>query len=471
MSYRLFGAETSAYSTKMRSYLKYKAVAFDWVPRTSETEDELKRLSRFGTLPVLVTASGFAVHDTTPMMEALEADSPEPSATPADPATAFLACVLEEYADAWLAKAAFHYRWTRKKDQRLAAQRSIEEYYPSGVPGDKKATEELAIETMAGQLKTMQLEGELGATVEKSFKKFIKLLDDHLKKHLFIFGERPSMADFAIAGQLIQMMKDPTPAKIIEKDGEFVAKWCEFMSAPTASGPFAALDDLKETLGPIFSDDLAAFFLPWAAENLENSLSGNETFQVAFGKEAITLTPLRSAARSFRELRRKFVTGQSIEALKAFTDETGATAFLLRPQRPDQRPPREEALAADAEAGEADAQAEGTPAQPLDGEGEGDAAHKRKRRRRRRGGRNRSEGAEASAGGDAGEDGEESSDQDAASDDSAAAEASTEVTAEAAAPEAEADVAAEAPEAAAVEAEAEPVAADVEEDTDAPARD
>ena len=70
MSYRLFGAETSAYSTKMRSYLKYKAFAFDWVPRTLETEDELKRVSRFGTLPVLVTSSGFAVHDTTPMMEA-----------------------------------------------------------------------------------------------------------------------------------------------------------------------------------------------------------------------------------------------------------------------------------------------------------------------------------------------------------------------------------------------------------------
>lgn len=463
MSYRLFGAETSAYSTKMRSYLKYKAFAFDWVPRTSETEDELKRLSRFGTLPVLVTASGFAVHDTTPMMEALEADSPEPSATPADPATAFLACVLEEYADAWLAKAAFHYRWTRKKDQRLAAQRSIEEYYPSGIPGDKKATEELAIETMTGQLKTMQLEGELGSAVEKSFKKFIKLLDDHLKKHLFIFGERPSVADFAIAGQLIQMMKDPTPAKIIEKDGEFVAKWCEFMSAPTASGPFAALEDLKETLGPIFADDLATFFLPWAAENLENSLSGNVTFQVAFGKEAITLTPLRSAARSFRELRRKFVTGQAIEVLKVFTDETGATVFLLRPQRPDQRPPRTEAPA-DAEAPEADAQSEeADAAQPLDGEaGEGDAARKRKRRRRRRGGRNRAEGAadEASGHDDAGDDGDESSDDDAPAD---TAEAASEVAAEADAPEA----AAEAPAADAAEAEATPD----EAETEVPARD
>ncbi|MDP3737088.1 MAG: glutathione S-transferase C-terminal domain-containing protein [Hyphomonadaceae bacterium] len=403
--YRLFGAETSAYSTKMRTYLKYKAFAFDWVPRTEENEAELKTLSRFPTLPVLVTASGFAVHDTTPMMEALEADSPEPSATPADPATAFLACVLEEYADVWLAKAGYHYRWTRKKDQRLAAQRSIEDYYVTTPPEDKKAAEDLAIETMLGQMKTMGLEGELGGAVEKSFKRFIKLLDDHLRTHLCIFGGRPSIADFAIAGQLIQMMKDPTPAKIIEKDGEFVAKWCEFLEDPKPSGPFEALDDLKETLAPIFAEDLVAGFLPWAAENLENSLAGNESFEVTLGKEAFTLAPLRSAARSFRELRRKFVTGQTIETLKAFTDETGSTVFLLRPPRPDQRPeparpPREEAsqsgddVSADG-ADEGDEAEGGSQEAGADG---ADGAPRRKRRRRRGRGRGRGEGGQAESG-------------------------------------------------------------------------
>ncbi len=428
MSYRLFGAETSAYSTKMRSYLKYKSVPFDWVPRTQETEDELKRVSRFATLPVLVTASGFAVHDTTPLIEALEADSPEPSATPADPTLGFLACVLEEYADAWLAKTVFHYRWTRKKDQRLAAQRTIDDYYTVTPPADRKAAEDLAIETMGAQLKTMQLDGELGDALEKSFKRFVKLLDEHLKKHLFIFGERPSIADFAIAGQLIQMMKDPTPAKIIEKDGAFVAKWCEFMTAPTASGPFAAFEDLKDTLAPIFADDLGLFFLPWAAENLESSLAGAETFTVTLGKDAVALTPLRSAARSFRELRRKFVAGQTVEALKAFTDATETTVFLLRPQRVDTRPaaPAEDA---DAEAPEAvAAEANGEAAGDTEAPGSAEAGEageageaRRKRRRRRRGGRGRGEGS-AAAEGDAGEAADDGSGD--ASDEGAPAEAS-----------------------------------------------
>ncbi len=426
MSYRLFGAETSAYSTKMRSYLKYKSVPFDWVPRTQETEDELKRVSRFATLPVLVTASGFAVHDTTPLIEALEADSPEPSATPADPALGFLACVLEEYADAWLAKTVFHYRWTRKKDQRLAAQRTIEDYYTVSPPADRKAAEDLAIETMGAQLKTMQLDGELGDALEKSFKRFVKLLDEHLKKHLFIFGERPSIADFAIAGQLIQMMKDPTPAKIIEKDGQFVAKWCEFMTAPTASGPFAAFEDLKDTLSPIFADDLGLFFLPWAAENLENSLAGAETFTVTLGKDAVALAPLRSAARSFRELRRKFVAGQTVEALKAFTDATETTVFLLRPQRVDTRSaaPAEDADAAEASESEAGAEAEAEAEAPESADAGEARGGPRKRRRRRRGGRGRGEttAAESEAGeGDTAEAADDASGDGA--DDAPAAEA------------------------------------------------
>ncbi|HEY7800680.1 MAG TPA: glutathione S-transferase family protein [Hyphomonadaceae bacterium] len=450
MTYRLFGAETSAYSTKMRSYLKYKAVAFDWVPRTQDTEDELRTLSRFPTLPVLVTASGFAVHDTTPMMEALEADSPEPSATPADATTAFLACVLEEYADVWLAKAAYHYRWTRKKDQRLAAARAIEDYYTREAPGDRKAAEDAAIETMLGQMKAMGIEGEIGGLVEKSFKRFVKLLDDHLRKHLFIFGGRPSIADFAIAGQLLQMMKDPTPAKIIEKDGEFVAKWCEFLQDPQPSGPFEALDDLRETLAPLFAEDLASAFLPWAAENLENSLAGNETFEVTLGKEAFRLAPLRSAARSFRELRRKFVTGQTIEALKAFTDETGSTVYLLRPpradQKPDQRAERSDALTPGFDSVESDGDAVSpaaseAPAQEAHEEGEGGRRRKRRRRRRGRGGdrtapdgsSDAAEGGEADAGGDGDADGgseagaaDDAAGDDAAGDDAGPADGDTE---------------------------------------------
>lgn len=394
-TYRLFGAESSAYSTKMRSFMRYKGVDFDWIPRTTASEEDLRAVSRFSTLPVLVTSSGFAVHDTTPMIEALEADKPEPSALPDDPSLAFLACVLEEYADTWLAKAAFQFRWTRKKDQKQAAQRAIDEYYGDETPEDRKALENAAIEKMTEQLPSVGLEGDLGPAIEKSFKKFIKLLNDHLRHHLFIFGGRPSIADFAIGGQLIQMLRDPTPAKIIEKDGEFVAKWCEFLAEAKPGGPFEALEDLQETLVPIFKNDLAKFFLPWAAENLESALAGHETFEVQLGKDTFTLRPLRSAARSFRELRKRFVGAQEIEALKAFTDAGEATEFLQRPASVRQR------ARGGAEEGEED------------GSGE-------PRRRRRRRGRGRSSADTASADQSDAETNDDSDDADSDDDDAGA---------------------------------------------------
>ena len=41
-AYRLFGAETSPYSLKVRSFLRYKGVDFEWIGRSKAT-DEVSR--------------------------------------------------------------------------------------------------------------------------------------------------------------------------------------------------------------------------------------------------------------------------------------------------------------------------------------------------------------------------------------------------------------------------------------------
>ncbi|MFC7292480.1 glutathione S-transferase family protein [Hirschia litorea] len=334
-SYRLFGAETSAFSIKLRSYMRYKGLPHEWLARTSETESTLKEVSRFSTLPVLVTAGGFAVHDTTPTIEALEADSPTPETIPEDAISAFLAAVMEDYADLWLSKAVMQYRWGRKKDQKEAAARALDEYFVGEEkPENRKELIQDSIERMATLFPSMGLNAEMGSVVEKSFKRFVKLLNAHLEKHLYIFGGRPSIADFGLAAQLTQLMKDPTPAKIIEKDGPFVKAWCEFMDDPKPNGPFEPLEDLMATLGPIFKKEIGVTFLPWAAANLEASLSRQDEVTVTLGKEEVTHAPLRSAARSFKDVRRKFSGRDDEEALVTLVDELGIGAFLRRPERP-----------------------------------------------------------------------------------------------------------------------------------------
>jgi len=94
--YRIFGAEMSPYSVKVRSYFRYKAIPHQWVLRSG-------------------------IQDSTPIIDAMERLYPEPSIHPADPVANFISALIEEFGDEWGNKWMFHYRWARDVDQISAA--------------------------------------------------------------------------------------------------------------------------------------------------------------------------------------------------------------------------------------------------------------------------------------------------------------------------------------------------------------
>lgn len=134
--FRLYGAELSPYSVKVRSYLRFKGLEFDWLPRTNGRQEEFQRYAKLPLIPVLVDANDNAMQDSTPILESLEARYSEPSATPQEPSLAFLAALLEDYADEWLNKAMFHYRWSYPDDQASAAKRITDMIFDGGEKPD-----------------------------------------------------------------------------------------------------------------------------------------------------------------------------------------------------------------------------------------------------------------------------------------------------------------------------------------------
>ena len=76
--FRLYGAELSPYSIKVRSYLRYKGLAFEWLPRSNARQEEFARYAKLPLIPVLVDADETALQDSTPIIEKLEAQFPEP---------------------------------------------------------------------------------------------------------------------------------------------------------------------------------------------------------------------------------------------------------------------------------------------------------------------------------------------------------------------------------------------------------
>lgn len=321
--YRLFGAETSPYSLKVRSFLRYKGIDFDWISRERGNEEEFQALAQVATVPLLVSPKRPTSQDSTAILSALEADHAEPSAVPDDNACAVLALILEDYADEWLNKCMFQQRWGQQPDRDEAALRVLTQLYGGKRPrAYKKARDQIA-SRMADRLSLVGAGSENAATLEASFKRFALLLDAHLKEHLFLFGGRPSVADFALGAQMQQLLMDPTPAAWLKEHAKFVIAWCENMDDPKSSGPFAELSALTATLTPLFADEVAKTYLPWAKANGASAHRNKKRFSVTLPDGMFEQSTQSYAARAFESVRKAVRDNQDNDALKTFLTDTG----------------------------------------------------------------------------------------------------------------------------------------------------
>src|ERR1051325_3269068 len=80
--YRIFGAELSPYSCKVRAYARYKRIAHEWVPRGPANDAEFQRYAKLPLVPLLVTPEGVGIQDSTPIMDALDGVAAKPSTHP-----------------------------------------------------------------------------------------------------------------------------------------------------------------------------------------------------------------------------------------------------------------------------------------------------------------------------------------------------------------------------------------------------
>jgi hypothetical protein len=115
-NYRLVGRPESGYSLKIQSALRFKRVRFEWMDRF-KNEAIYQQHAKVQLIPLLLLADGSAMQDSTPILEMLEAEYPESSMHPLNPALRFLSEVLEEYGDEWVNKVMFQYRWGYPADQ------------------------------------------------------------------------------------------------------------------------------------------------------------------------------------------------------------------------------------------------------------------------------------------------------------------------------------------------------------------
>lgn len=328
--FRLYGAELSPYSVKVRSYLRYKGVDFEWLPRSNARQEEFARYAKLPLIPLLVDADENVMQDSTPMIEAVEAKVSAPSIKPDDAALAFVSVLLEDYADEWLNKAMFHYRWTYPADQESAAKRIVAMIFdgadaPEGI-------EENVRTRMVGRLYHVGSGPETAALIEGSFNRLLASVETILGDKPYLFGGRPSLADFGIAAQLAQLLSDPTPGAIIRASAPNVVRWIARMDDPKAQGEFGSLSAVREAVAELLRDEVAGAYLLWAAANARAVADDASGVSVDIAGQAFTQKPQRYAAKAFSELKRKRASLMDNDALTALLEETGCDAFLASPQ-------------------------------------------------------------------------------------------------------------------------------------------
>jgi len=228
---QMMGAPGSPYTRKMRAVLRYRRIPYVLIHQNSAEASRLPA-AKVPLLPTfyLPNEAGEVVPttDSTPLIRRFEREFEERSIVPPDPATAFLDELLEDYADEWLTKCMFHYRWYHEADA-TKARRVLPHWAMPTVTDEQIAP----IQKMIGdrQIERLWVVGSSPATaeiIEESYRRFLAAFDAQLQRSRFLFGSRPASSDFGVMGQLTCLaLFDPTPAALTVERSPRVYAWTE----------------------------------------------------------------------------------------------------------------------------------------------------------------------------------------------------------------------------------------------------
>mmetsp|Transcript_96137 Transcript_96137/g.276173 ORF Transcript_96137/g.276173 Transcript_96137/m.276173 type:complete len:322 (-) Transcript_96137:11-976(-) len=287
MAYRIFGSENSPYSVKVRSYFRYKGIPHEWIPRTGEAmkdlhdgnDEEFNCFAKLQIVPLVVSPDGKAMQDSTPIIEAFEAQIPEPFIHPPGPLLKFLSELLEEFGDEWGNKWMFHLRWAREIDQDIVSLRLARELMP-GLPEEQVRGMAASIKgRMTGRGFAVGSNERTALIIESDLCTFLVLLERHLAARPFLFGGRPSLGDLGLGPQLYETLIDPTGGELM-RPYPLTSAWCRRMAdfaaepaVPAAGGSaFETWAALAPTLEPLLCS--AGVFLRWSVANTRAIESG-----------------------------------------------------------------------------------------------------------------------------------------------------------------------------------------------------
>lgn len=261
--YVLHGWHLSFFSGKTRAYLRYKGVPFVDHPVDAKTLMwTVPRKTGATVMPVVVTPEGEWLQDTKVIADVIEQRFPNAPITPTTPRQRIAAMLLEAWADEWWIPVAMHYRWVYPENYPLFEADAGRALLPRAPGFLQKRLAAYAANKMRGYLPAVGIVPEQYAVMERWTESILDALDAHFATLPFLFGTRPSVADFGLIGPMYgHLSRDPYPKRVLVEPRRHLRAWVERMNTPqVGAGEFLADDAIPPTLQPLLNAVFKEFY-------------------------------------------------------------------------------------------------------------------------------------------------------------------------------------------------------------------
>ncbi|HYB99999.1 MAG TPA: glutathione S-transferase N-terminal domain-containing protein [Candidatus Limnocylindrales bacterium] len=333
--YEIIGANPSPFSRKLRAILRYRRLPHVWRLRGPDMGPAIEavrpRLIPILGIPADDGSMRYAV-DTTPLAHELEARHPGArSIVPPDPAAAFLCHLIEDMADEWFMQAMYYFRWVEDDTGRFAARWIIRERAGDVDAPTREMLEREVFTRQRGRMDIVCGGASNGAIIESHYRELLRMLAPLATQSRYLFGTRPSLADFALYGQLSELVTDPLPQRIAREIAPSVELWVmQLDDASGVEGEWVFNDEVATETRRSLLRLAARGYFPFMAANAAAVAASRETFEAEVDGHAYRRSAYGYQARCSRELLAHWqaLSISDRGELEALLGETGCLRYL-----------------------------------------------------------------------------------------------------------------------------------------------
>ena len=310
---RLSGVPGSPYTRKMTALLRYRRLPFQLMT-SSHGGPGLPR-AKPHLLPTFYLPDHQgqvqAVTDSTPLIRRFETEFAGRSVVPTSPALALIDALLEDFADEWLTKAMFHYRWSYAPDIDKAGRILATWLQPVASDEVLRNAAHLISTRQIERLRYVGSNPQTTPIIEAGYRRVLQTMEAHFQAHPFMMGARPGTGDFALYGQLTQLVQfDPTPMALAVEIAPRVCGWVgvveDLSGLEVTDAGWLTGHELPPTLWQLLRE-VGRLYTPLLLANAQALQAGQSEFTTQVDGQTWTQQVFPYQAKCWAGLRRDYL--------------------------------------------------------------------------------------------------------------------------------------------------------------------